>query len=391
MPPRHIVYALNVSNPDKIASDSGWIFADLLVPELVDQGAAVTVAAPVAVTDPRASFVWMPVAGTKYRARFDPGMDRLAELMRHRRPDVVVANQVEAAPAIRAALLEAKRDALIAVYCHYLPFSFTGGGGLVGDPSLDDAGLGKPVQLAFVAGLAVADRVLVHSATAASWVAAAAAQAGVDVGEKLRVVPAPRDERLVRDVDRLTARRPGEPFTGVYNHRLYAHYGTARFVRLAKRLTGESAAEVRVRVLDLFGTRSPKRIALDDSPERLRAQLTALPGVEVVSDGGDRGRYRRLLAEGRFAIAPFRNGCPWSMSVIDCQAMGLPVIAPRTGWFAEHIDDDLLFGTSTEALGLVDRLATDTEFYLEHAKRALASTAGFHPALVAARYLEALA
>lgn len=27
-----ILYLLNISNPDKLASDSGWIFADLLAP-----------------------------------------------------------------------------------------------------------------------------------------------------------------------------------------------------------------------------------------------------------------------------------------------------------------------------------------------------------------------
>jgi hypothetical protein len=384
-----ILYVLNISNPDKLASDSGWVFADLLAPALIDQGAEVVVAAPARISDERAYFQRMPVPATKYRARFDPGMDQLVALVRRTKPDVVVANQVEAAPAIRAALMECRSPALLAAYCHYLPFSFSNGQLRI-DPSMADLGLGQAVWLTFAAGLAAADRVMVHSATSASWVCAAAARAGVDVGEKLRVVPAPRDERLVRDSDQLTAPRPGKPVTGVYNHRLYAHYGTPRFVRLADRLTSEAEVGVRLRVMDLFGARSAERIALDDSPERMRAQLAALPGVDIVSDGGDRAQYRHLLAGGDFAIAPFRPGCPWSMSVIDCQGMGLPVIAPRSGWLAEHIDTELLFSTSTEALALVERLAKDPEFYLEHAKRASASTADFHPALVAARYLEAV-
>jgi glycosyltransferase involved in cell wall biosynthesis len=385
-----IVYLLNVSNPDKLSSDSGWVFADLLAPALIDQGAEVVIAAPTRITDGRSFFERMPVPATKYRARFDPGMDRLVALIRRTRPDVVVANQVEAAPAIRAGLLEARSPALLASYCHYLPFSFSTDGDLRTDPSMDDLGLGLPVWLTFAAGLAASDRVLVHSATAASWVCAAASRAGVDVTEKLRVVPAPRDERLMRDAEELTAPPQDEPLTGVYNHRLYAHYGTGRFVRLADRLTSESKVDVRLQVMDLFGARSAKRIALDDSPERLRAQLAAMPGVDIISDCGDRAQYRHLLAGSHFAIAPFRPGCPWSMSVIDCQGMGLPVIAPRSGWLAEHVDDELLFTTSTQAVDLVERLARDPEFYLEHAKRALASTADFHPALVAARYLDAV-
>ncbi|MFH8790935.1 glycosyltransferase [Streptomyces roseoverticillatus] len=76
----------------------------------------------------------------------------------------------------------------------------------------------------------------------------------------------------------------------------------------------------------------------------------SLDGVTVASDRGDRVRYRNLLAGAHFGIAPFRPGCPWSMSVVDCQGMGLPVIAPRTGWLAEHIDDDLLFDTDDQAV-----------------------------------------
>ncbi|WP_037603824.1 glycosyltransferase family protein [Streptacidiphilus rugosus] len=385
-----ILYLLNISNPSQLSADSGWQFADLLAPALIDQGTELVVAAPARVTDERAHFQRMPVPASKYRVRFDPGMDYLVGVIRRTNPDVVVANQIEAAPAIRAALLEAKSPALLAGYCHYLPFSFAEGGQLRIDPAMDDRGLGLPVHLAFAAGLAALDRVLVHSATAASSVSAAASRAGADVTERLRVVPAPRDERLVRDAGELTAPAPGEPVTGMYNHRLYAHYGTARFVKLADRLTSEAEVQVRLRVMDLFGQRSPERIALDDSPERMRDQLAATPGVDILTDGGDRTAYRNLLVTSNFALAPFRPGCPWAMSVVDCQGMGLPVIAPRTGWFAEHIDDELLFSTSTQALALVERLATDPVFYLEHAKRALASTADFHPALVAARYLEAV-
>jgi hypothetical protein len=134
-----------------------------------------------------------------------------------------------------------------------------------------------------------------------------------------------------------------------------------------------------------------ERVRLDPSPERHRDELAALSGVTIASDGGDRARYRSLLASAHFAVAPYRAGCPWSMSVIDCQGIGLPVIAPRTGWLAEHIDEDLLFDTPDEAVRIALRLAEDAEFYVLHAKRAHASTAEFAPSAVAARYLEAIA
>ncbi|MYX72468.1 hypothetical protein GT016_08005 [Streptomyces sp. SID3915] len=147
---------------------------------------------------------------------------------------------------------------------------------------------------------------------------------------------------------------------------------------------------MRLTVMDLFGARSPERIRLDPSPERHLEELATTDGVTIASDRGDRIRYRNLLAGAHFGIAPFRPGCPWSMSVIDCQAMGLPVIGPRTGWLAEHIDHELLFDTDEQAVQIAERLATDAEFYLVHAKRAHASTADLTPAVVAARYLEAI-
>ncbi|PJN02511.1 vegetative cell wall protein [Streptomyces sp. CB01201] len=382
-----VLYLLNVSNASRLTADSGFTFADLLAPAMADAGAEVTVASPVPAGDARVHFAPTASPSTKYRARFDPGMDALVALMREWRPEVVVANQVEAAPAVRAALLEAKVDARIAGYCHYLPFSFTSNGMLELDPAMNGGGLGRSVLLAFAAGLAACDRVLVHSSTAASWVTAAAARTSVELGEKLHVVPAPRDGILVRDPADITP--PGGRATGIYNHRLYAHYGTARFTQLARRLVAE--APVRLTVMDLFGTRSPERIRLDPSPERHLEALAAVDGVTVASDQDDRVRYRNLLAGAHFGIAPFRPGCPWSMSVIDCQAMGLPVIGPRTGWLAEHIDAELLFDTDDQAVQIAERLATDPEFYLVHAKRAHASTADLTPAMVAARYLEAIA
>ncbi|MEU0693856.1 glycosyltransferase family 1 protein [Streptomyces niveus] len=389
-----VLYLLNISNPDRLAADSGWIFADLLAPALADAGVEMTVAAPAPAGDTRTGFHRTQVPGTKYRARFSNDVGELVSMIRAAKPDVVVANQIEEAPAVRAALLEAGSPARLAGYCHYLPFTLPDDNGSDGadrvrvDPALDDGGLGRSVLLAFAAGLSVCDQVMVHSAVAATMVTTAAAQAGVDLAGRLRVVPPPRDGRLVRDPATTDTSDHGGAM-GVYNHRLYAHYGTAQFIGLARDLT--AAGVVRVRVMDLFGDRRAERTGLDDSPERMRDQLAAMAHVQVVSDRGDRVRYRQLLAGARFGIAPFRPGCPWSMSVVDCQGMGLPVIAPRTGWFAEHIDPDLCFTTTSEAVALAERLVTDTAFHTLHAERAFASTAGLTPATVAASYLEAIA
>lgn len=96
-----VLYLLNISNPDRLSADSGWIFADLLAPALADAGAEVTVAAPAAAGDTRCGFHRTKVPGTKYRARFSADIDELVTLIRAEKPDVVVANQIEEAPAVR--------------------------------------------------------------------------------------------------------------------------------------------------------------------------------------------------------------------------------------------------------------------------------------------------
>jgi hypothetical protein len=65
-----LLYLLNVSNPQRLASDSGWLFADILTPALADLGVDVTVGCPVPVTDPRVGHVRLPGPGDKYQTRF---------------------------------------------------------------------------------------------------------------------------------------------------------------------------------------------------------------------------------------------------------------------------------------------------------------------------------
>ncbi|WP_257134915.1 hypothetical protein [Streptomyces sp. wa1063] len=128
-------------------------------------------------------------------------------------------------------------DALVVGYCHYLPFSFTDAGVLELDPAVDDRGLGRSVLPAFAAGLAACDRVLAHSSAAASWTTAAAARTGVGLGDKLHIVPAPRDVRLVRDPAGITS--PAGRATGIYKAR--AKWVTEGYARSSASTPGAQA------------------------------------------------------------------------------------------------------------------------------------------------------
>jgi hypothetical protein len=89
-----LLYPLNVTNPSRLWADSGWVFADLLAPALLDLGAQqVTVVGPVGVSDRRVGHAPADAPATKYRARFGLDVEGCAGLLRTVRPDVVVANQ----------------------------------------------------------------------------------------------------------------------------------------------------------------------------------------------------------------------------------------------------------------------------------------------------------
>lgn len=155
------------------------------------------------------------------------------------------------------------------------------------DPS--DAGLGRPVLLALAAGLTACGRVMVHSSTAASWCPPPLRAWRWALGRLCGSCRAAGQSPGPPDSDR----RDGAAI-GIYNHWLYAHYGTGQFVDLAHELRASDT--MRLRGTDLFGRRRNARTSLDDSLERTRDQLAALPYVQVMSDRGDRIRYKSLIA-----------------------------------------------------------------------------------------------
>jgi hypothetical protein len=248
-------------------------------------------------------------------------------------------------------------------------------------------GLGEPTILRFLSGVLSSDIALVHSAVAQGWIEAAARRYGLDVSPRLRVLPPPRDPRLVL--------RPGagsdtKASIALYNHRLYEHYGTSQFVDLVIGLS-RWLPELEVQVTDMFGARRESRSRLDSTPEYYLNTLRSLPNVTIVSDGRDRGAYRKLILDSSFGIAPFRQGCTWSMSVIDCHAMGVPVIGPRLGWFCEAIDSSLQYESVGEAVTVASRLLLDQEFRTEKAKAVFKSTEHLSPERVVSELLAVMA
>jgi hypothetical protein len=383
-----ILYHLNISNVDRLWADSGWIFARILLPALATMGFELVLLAPEGLDDSRITWHRMKPMGNKHAARFSFDVDDWVQLIRRYDPDVVVCNQVEQAAAVRGALVESGSQAKLVGYCHYLPF-WVEDSKVVIDRSLDHGGLGRPILLSLLAGISACDTVVVHNELAVQWLSFLGDNFGLSFGNYLRAVPPPRDPTLVLRKGERAIGRDLRTFIAIYNHRLYDHYGTPAFLDLAAKLQGMS--NLRIDVSDVLGIRSAERRRLDKSPDINRRSLRGLPNVRIVDDCVSRESYRHLLAAAHFAFAPFRYGLTWSMSVVDCQAMGLPVLAPRSPWGSERVHHELLFDYSAEALEIIRRLMADSEFLRWHSQYAQASTSVLDPDLVAREYARCLA
>ncbi len=373
-----ILHILNVSNGERLTADSGWIFAELIGSELLKRGHDFIVAGPAPIREPSSEFVKVDAPVGKYAARFGFSFADLLRAVRDAEPTHILVNQPEIVPEVRAAILEARGTAVVGCYCHYVPFLYDEYGELIDCPSLNDCGLGRSVRIAFLSGIAASDFAFVHSSTARKWIEQAS-QAHSLVIPRLQIAPPPCDPTFRIG----PCERDGSSHSRtevVYSHRLYEHYGTAQFLRMADQIVDHLG--LTVDVTDVLGDRSPSRSRLDTSPDWYRESIEGRPGINIV-DGSNRHLYRETVRRALVVLAPFRPGSTWSMSCIDAQGLGVPVIAPKMPWYEEHIDDRLLFSTDQEGLALIGRLHSDREFWEEMSGISEASTGRLGPSLVA--------
>ncbi len=139
-------------------------------------------------------------------------------------------------------------------------------------------------------------------------------------------------------------------------------------------------------VTDFFGERNAERKALDVYVDQYRTTLRSLSNIIIRTDGHDRRTYRDEIVEKvDLALAPYRLNANWSMSAVACMGLGIPVAAPNVASFPEFVPSELLFSSQDEAIGLLDRLLTDRDFWtrcsarcVEYAKRFVADTTCRH-------------
>lgn len=380
----HILSLLNVTNRERLTTDSGYIFYNLLADKFIESGGSFTFASPSPVSNKNTKHVLMELGRNKYEARFAFDWDKISELVRSEKPDVILINQMELAPNFRALVTSLGVKTKIAGYAHYIPYDIDEEGKIRTDNSLNGNGLWESIKLNFLSGLQSADVVFTHSETAIRFIMALYLSYGIQFPEpKFVIAPPPRDPLLT---ERVVSPKSGRRV--IYNHRLYEHYGTEFFIRLAHQLTTKLSADIHV--MDILGERSPERQKLDTSVDRYREELSGIDGVTLRRDGDNRDTYKLSLSGARCVIAPFRTACTWSMSCIDAMGMGVPVMAPDISWFKERVPEDLRFTSVDEALEISDRLFVDDAFWLEKSRQVSEATEDLEPDNIANSMISSL-
>ena len=344
-----IVSFLNVSNPDALEADSGFVFQKLLLEELATRGHRVLLIAPreaSALTS--VTVLPTPRPATKYHARFGMDWRMVDEITREywARTDVLLVNQPELASGLKAmSYVAAKRRIPLVSYVHYLPLMSAPDEPLAIDPSLDDGDLGRWSLGLLRTAVECSDVCIVGSAFARRLVSAQ-----VGKPRRIEVIPPPCEPELGQLAE---MRPPGQRLRLLYNHRLYDHYGTRQLFSELDRLIDEG---VRFEVIVTAPTqwRSPARCELAPDADLLLGALRQKPYVRVAT-AADRASYHDVLSKAHAGLAPWRQAPLWSMAVVDMLAAGRPVFAPRTGAYSEILasNPDYLWENSTELRGLI--------------------------------------
>ena len=388
--PMKIISFLNVTNLHRIACDSGYIFQRLVAPLIVEAGHQFTFASPVSIegiAGPRFRHVPFSFGGQKFEVRYSFPWPKIEQLLVKEAPDVIWVNQPELAASFRAVLASLGSSARIVSYVHYFPYGLLPDGSTITpDPAVHIKQFEDLVLLKFLSGILASDLVLTHSAYAVKLLQAGLAAYSLSTRARIGIIPPPFDPALIP--------AHSTPFASrnllIYNHRLYSQYGTEKLINYLQ--AGLAIDGHEVVVLDILGVRSQERRRLDPSVEMFRHALANIPGVRIDIGGNNRAYYGSVLAQSKLAMAPFRPSCPWSMSVVDCLAAGLPVAAQAQAFFPEIMPAKCLHDGSCEQFkDLCRQLCHDEILWHECSAAGRAAVAHLTPQNIAARLIEAFA
>ncbi len=355
---------LNLSNGSNLMADSGFVFQESLLHGMRGLGWETVLIGPPGIGKLTSSpAIEVEMLDSKYAVRYSFPWSQLERALTdfNPAPDAPLVNQPELAVPLSALISEQLgRKVPVGVYYHYLPIESVDASGRIHfDPSLNENGLAMSIWARQVEAAHFADVMMIGS----DWgrqLFLAAAPGSEAFADKLAVVPPPQ---TVQVADAHTTRgQEASVLTFLYNHRLYAHYGTNELFDWFEELAQLSPVPFRVIVTNPTGRRSARRRRLDSSVDTVIERIKKLPFVTIV-DAPSRSDYEEILETTHIGVSPLRLGALWSMAVVDVMASGRPVLGFRCGAIPEIVgDEDLTFSNRREFLDKALKLISSPEY-----------------------------
>ena len=333
---------LNISNRENIAADSGYLFLKSLL-DNISLGFN-TVCGPQELKNLEANIIPIDIGTSKYRARYDFPWKEISGSIRNSKPDIIFNNQIEFSPDFKALLTASGLKIPIVSYCHYIPLT-TIDQGISYDPSQNDNGLAEISMNRIIDGAFCSDITLVQSNYAKDLLMSYTEQYYKtrdlsELSEKIKILPPPIETKQFAEIKpkRITENKT----CIIYNHRLYAHYGTQKVFDWLNEFNKEHSQSFEVWVSAPTRKRSVIRNDLDNTPNKLLEWMSTLEFTNTY-EAESREDYLSIIKGADFGLAPFRQNAVWSMSVGDLIGAGKPVIAPKLGSFPEMLPSETIF------------------------------------------------
>lgn len=378
-----ILSFLNVSNISNLEADSGYVFARLVLHELIKCGHEVIFIGPQGMPNLASEIkvIEIDFPHSKYGVRFGfPWVDlrsRLSAAIAD--TDIIVVNQSELTVPLAMMVFEMLGRRIPCVtYYHYLAVQDVKDGALVFDPSLDDHSVANFIWRRQVESAEFSDCNIIGSEFGKGLFLRAAGNSN-GLSSKFTIIPPP-----VPECSKPCSKVSGGVATILYNHRLYEHYGTRQIFSVLNDLS--VCHEFTVLVTDPTHKRSVIREKLDGSVTDLKRWISQFPFVRF-QHLETQTAYANTIASVDIALAPLRIGALWSMAMADAMSVGVPVVAPDEGAYPEVVGDrELLFSSPGELHRILDRLLSDPAIRMSKGATAKKRTEAISAELIGERF-----
>lgn len=383
-----VLSIINISNTDDISCDSGIIFQRILADEFVKRGIKYEVVGPdieafKEFDFPQVEKHYINLGVTRYASRFGFDWSGFADTIQNVGPDLIFNNQVEITSSLRSLLVTlGSPETPIVSYCHYPALWGVPDKTPQFDQTLNHQELALPIVFNILSALVTGNTLITQSEFAKELIVKTANYFNIKSFSDVIVIPPPADPLLFEES---LIHKPPNGKCILYNHRLYKSYGTGEFLEFIKSLNDPA---IELIVSDPMPHRSSKRSLLNGSPSYYRKIFSDMPRARLVDGNVSRILYKDIIKDARVAFGAFRKACVWSMAVVDCMSLGIPVLAPCYGAYKEFVPLNLIFEDYAQAGELTDRLLKDDRFWMECSRACHQITHKLDPSVIAERFVE---